>query len=91
MVSPLLKRLTVSSENAENVVNPPSTPVNRKNPIDVVIIPASLKDHSNPIRKDPQAFTVNVPAGNADGPNAAVMAEDSRYLQTLPAPPPTAM
>lgn len=64
---PVLMRLNVSPENAENVVKPPSTPVTSKSLVSVVTSVFSKRPNSKPINRQPNRFTSKVPYGNPEG------------------------
>lgn len=57
---------TVSFEKAENVVNPPKTPVARNKRHSWVRFPLSLKPKTTPISKHPSMFTPSVPKGKVE-------------------------
>jgi hypothetical protein len=56
----------VSFEKAEKVVNPPRNPVAKNNLHSGVRLPRSPSPKTNPIRKQPEMFTVNVPKGKVE-------------------------
>src|SRR5690606_5796414 len=79
--------VTVSSENAENVVNPPRSPVISKG-ASALPRPASTTT-SSPIRNEPATFTATVPAGNP-GPNSRPAPILTPWRATAPTAPPSA-
>ena len=58
--------INVSLENAENVVNPPNTPVAKNNFNSCEISPLSKIPKTIPIKKQPKMFTINVWNGKND-------------------------
>ena len=89
-VRPSLNSLIVSIPNAENVVNPPRTPISRKACTSSLSgLCASAYPTINPIRKHPTAFTARVPYGNPDPPATPFTPITTRYRATAPTTPPT--
>ena len=68
--SPDFKRVILSYEKVENVVNPPQIPVIRNNLVSgLKIFPFSARPTKAPIRKQPIRLTEKVPSGNWNGYN----------------------
>lgn len=63
LISPERMRFNVSKENAEKVVKPPSSPINKNVRRFMETRPVSLNPARIPMIKEPQRLTINVPQG----------------------------
>jgi len=89
--SPRRNSKTVSNPKAENVVNPPATPVKSMSRECVVKKgQRSLAAHSTPTNKQPTIFTINVPNGKRLPSTWFAAVEEIQNLAALPNPPPNA-
>ena len=89
--SPRRNRCTVSSPNAENVVNPPTRPVNSSKRTSGEKYSAfSARAARIPATRQPRTFTRNVPAGKRQSIVWCRTNPESLYLATDPTAPPSA-
>ena len=77
MTSPLSYNVTASSENAENVVKPPSNPVMTSGERCVSPLCAAATTKS-PIANDPRTLTVRIATGKGVCPTCRTIAKPSR-------------
>jgi hypothetical protein len=87
-VSPFLKSVKLSNENAENVVNPPQKPIIKKvrNSLELKLLLNAAENI--PIAKLPKIFVINVEIGKEFANNFATE-KLNKKRKTLPNPPPT--